>query len=94
MEKSCLVKMGAFKEFLAFVDLDGNRRDLYLSATDSTLAGLLVLALGVTVGIEFVSLSGVIVLAIGLVFLAVLLNDYLKWRTYQKKLVRSSAAGA
>ena len=80
-------------EFRRYVESDGNREDLYFSVRTSTLMGVAMLAAGLVFVIEFLLLSGVIMVAIGLVLFVFLLDDYLGWRAYHRKLARPSVTG-
>lgn len=80
-------------ELRRYVESDRNREDLYFSVRTSTWMGVVILVAGLAIRIEFLLLSGVIVIAIGLVLLAFLLKDYLGWRAYRRKLARPGATG-
>ena len=69
------------------------REDLYFSARTSTLMGVVILIAGLVFGIEFLLLSGVIMVAIGLVLFVFLLDDYLRWKSYHRKIAVSNLSG-
>ena len=69
------------------------REDLYFSARTSTLMGVVILTAGLVFGIEFLLLSGVIMVAIGLVLFVFLLDDYLRWKSYHRKIAITNLSG-
>jgi hypothetical protein len=62
--------------FKKFVSSDRNRQDLLLSATDALVAGTLVSIAGLTFGIGFVTLAGIVTLATGLVLFMKLSSSF------------------
>lgn len=65
-------------DFRAFVEADGNRRDLFLSSVDAFVGGILVLAAGLGLNVRFVILAGLIVVVIGMALFLLLLRSYIR----------------
>ena len=85
---------GEFRRYIE-ADLGGGsspREDLYFSAKTSTLMGVVALVAGIAFRVGFLLLSGIVIVGIGLVLFVFLLDDFLRWRSYQRKAATSNAS--